>query len=84
MVRTQVQLSETEYRRLIEVAHRLNRSMADCVREGVALFLGKAAGPSDDLSDIAGKFRPLPATGDGTHDAQWADAIMASKRGSDE
>ena len=79
MVRTQVQLPDNEYRRLREVSHRQKRSMADCIREGIDLFLGKGAGEADDFSDIAGKFRPLPG-GEASGQARWAEAILASKR----
>lgn len=79
MMRTQIQLPEDKYRRLSDASHRLNRSMADCIREGIDLFLGKTGG-SDDLADIAGKYQPLPASPDDSDDARWADAIMSSKQ----
>jgi hypothetical protein len=79
MVRTQIQLPQTKYQQLREASHRLNRSMAECIREGIDLFLGQAGG-SDDLSDVAGKFRPLPPREDDSHDARWAKAIADSKR----
>jgi len=79
MVRTQIQLPEAKYQRLRDVSHRLKRSMADCIREGIDLFLGKTGG-GDDLADIAGKFRPLPDADAQSHDARWARAILDSKR----
>lgn len=80
MVRTQIQLPEDKYKRLCDASHRLNRSMADCIREGIDLFLSRAAAGGDDLADIAGRFSPLADQGPDSHDARWVEAIVASKR----
>ena len=41
------------------LASRQRRSMADCIREGIHLLLDRTEARADDLSDIAGKFRPV-------------------------
>lgn len=80
MLRTQIQLPESDHARLQEVAKRMNRSISDCIREGIDLFLSRSGGAGDDFSDIAGRFKPLPGSDDSSHDAQWAKAIRDSKR----
>ena len=80
MLRTQIQLPESDHARLREAARRLNRSISDCIREGIDLFLSKTSGTGDDFSDIAGRFKPLADNDDSSHDGQWAKAIRDSKR----
>lgn len=84
MIRTQIQLPESDFAALREAAHRENRSMADCVREAVAAYLTRPR-PADRLLACAGKFvaqPPAPPIGDvRDHDRWWADAIMESRRG---
>jgi Arc/MetJ-type ribon-helix-helix transcriptional regulator len=77
MVRTQIQLSKEEYERLRSLAGRLRRSMADCIREGIRLFLDRSVARADDLKDIAGKFRPLPQKDLKRHDRWLAEAILS-------
>jgi Arc/MetJ-type ribon-helix-helix transcriptional regulator len=80
MIRTQIQLPEEEYEELRQIAARQRRSMADCIREGIRLFLGRCRSPGEALDEIAGRFRPLP-TGDlKPHDHWFADAVADSRR----
>lgn len=58
MIRTQIQLPEDEFARLREAARRQHRSMADCIREGIGMYLTAAAAASADLSGLAGRFQP--------------------------
>ena len=80
MVRTQVQLAEDNYQRLRQVAARQRRSVADCVREGVTLFLRKSEEQPGSLEEIAGKFPPLATAGLKEHDAWWAEAALDSRK----
>jgi hypothetical protein len=75
MIRTQVQIEEPIYERLRQVSTREHRSMSACVREALVAFLTRAEASPDDLSDIAGRFRPLDMEGVKEHDRVWADAI---------
>jgi Arc/MetJ-type ribon-helix-helix transcriptional regulator len=79
MRRTQIQLPEAEYQELREAASRFRRSMADCIREGIRLFLGRSRSAEIDLESIAGKFRPLRTSGLKLHDRRLAEAILNSK-----
>jgi hypothetical protein len=81
MIRTQVQLTEDDYDALRQVAAKQNRSLADCIREGIALFLTKAEDKQEDFADIAGKFRPLDQADLKPHDQWWSEAIIAGKTG---
>lgn len=81
MMRTQIQLDEDDYERLRAVAEKLNRSISDCIREGISLFLEHSpAKGGEDFSDIAGKFRPDRAEPGHTLDDHFARAILDSKR----
>ena len=79
MTRTQIQLPEECYRALQQEAARRQRSMADCIREGIALFLQQSNGSEDDLMSVAGKFRPLPPGDLKPHDQWWADAAVVEQ-----
>lgn len=70
MIRTQIQLPEAEYQQLRAVAARNRRSMADCIREGIRLFLRRCQAEEKDLDEIAGKFKPLPLDDLKPHD-RW-------------
>lgn len=79
MIRTQIQLPEDCYRALQREAARQERSIADCIREGIALFLRRADASPDELMAVAGKFRPLPPGDLKPHDQWWADAAVAEQ-----
>lgn len=81
MIRSQIQLPEADYARLRAVAAGMNRSIADCIREGVGLFLQQRSTREDDLADLVKGFEPLPMDRPESHDSQWAEAILRSKRG---
>lgn len=81
MIRTQIQLPERDYAELREVAARRRTSMADCIREGIRLFLGSVRGKREELDELAGKFRPVPDKDLKPHDRWVAEAIVASKKG---
>jgi predicted transcriptional regulator len=79
MTRTQVQLPDECYRTLQREAARQNRSIADCIREGIALFLQRADASADELMAVAGKFQPLSTENLKPHDQWWADAAVAEQ-----
>ena len=81
MIRTQIQLAKPDYERLREAALRQRRSMADCIREGIALFLTRSESSADDLADVAGKFRPLAMDQLTRHDRWLAEAVRHAKQG---
>jgi hypothetical protein len=80
MIRTQIQLPESEYEELKRVAAEEHRSMADCVREAIHLFLLRFRAPAEELDEIAGRFRPLPLDDLKPHDRWIAEAVLASKK----
>ena len=82
MIRTQIQLDEDKHRKLREVAAQQGRSIADCIREGINLFLQRSDSRAEDIEAIAGKFPPKPMSGLKRHDRWWAEGIL-EKRGSD-
>jgi hypothetical protein len=69
-------LPEPEYEALKQAAHRMHRSMANCVREAITLYLGRPDNAAADFAAVAGKFRPIP-TGDlKPHDRRLAESIL--------
>ena len=81
MIRTQIQLPEELHSKLHEIAAGQSRSMAACIRDAINEFVRQAETSSgDDLSDIAGKFRPLPADEIEPHDQVWADVAIEGRR----
>ena len=81
MIRTQIQLDDKSYHILREHASKRHVSMAACIRTAIERFLAEADEQIDDLSDIAGRFRPLPADNLKPHDRDWSDAIMRQHGG---
>ena len=79
MIRTQIQLDEDIYGQLREFAMHQHRSMAACIRDAINAFLRQANDKGDDLSDIAGKFPPLPMDGVKEHDRVWADSVVRER-----
>jgi hypothetical protein len=80
MIRTQIQVPEAQYRELREVARRKRRSMADCIREGILLFLRRSRATEGGLEEIAGKFRPRRVKDLKPHDRWFVESILPSKR----
>lgn len=54
--------------------------MAACIRAAIELFLHQADTEVEDLSDIAGRFRPISMDGLKAHDQHWADAALDGRR----
>ena len=80
MIRTQIQLPESDYERLREAARRQGRSMADCIREGIDLYLAGAGQRKTDLASLAGRFHPRDASDLKPHDQAW---IVAAGEGNE-
>ena len=79
MIRTQIQLPREEYEKLRKVAARLRKSMAACIRDGIQLFLRHSQASEADLTDLAGKFRPLRMKDLKPHDRWRAEAALGLK-----
>jgi hypothetical protein len=79
MIRTQIQFQERLYAELRDTAIRQHRSIAACVRDAVTSFLKQTAGGGNDLSDVAGKFRPVPMDGAKDHDRVWAESAVRGR-----
>ena len=75
MVRTQIQLPEEDYERLKLAASRQGRSMADCIREGIGLFLRQVDQGRRDLLAIPA-FLPGAMDDLKEHDRWWAEAAL--------
>lgn len=74
MIRTQIQLPEEDFARLREAASRQHRSMADCIREGIALYLATTQIAAADLAGLAGRFKPQSIDDLKDHDRAWIEA----------
>ncbi|MBI3929738.1 MAG: ribbon-helix-helix protein, CopG family [Armatimonadetes bacterium] len=74
MIRTQIQLPEEDYERLRNVASRQGRSMADCIREGIDLFLRRTESETNDFSRLPA-FHARPPEDLKDHDRWWAEAV---------
>jgi hypothetical protein len=64
MIRTQIQLTEEQYKFLREKAAEYNISMASLIREGVDLLLAQQGKPSRDelvkrAKEITGKYKDI-------------------------
>jgi len=75
MIRTQIQLPETEYAQLRAAARQQGRSMADCIREGIGLYLASTQVTRSDFFSLAGRFTPQPTADLKPHDAAWIQEI---------
>jgi Arc/MetJ-type ribon-helix-helix transcriptional regulator len=84
MIRTQIQLPDGEYQQLREVAARSRRSMADCIREGIRLFLRRCQAEEKGLDEIAGAFKPLPLDELKPHDRWLAEGAVGPTTGDEE
>ena len=81
MIRTQIQLQDSVYDKLRDTAVRQRRSMAACVRDAILAIIRQAEASTDDLSDIAGKFKPLRGDEVKGHDRAWAEAAVRERSG---
>jgi hypothetical protein len=81
MIRTQIQLDDHVYGVLRSYAAKQHASMASCIRTAVEQLLNRVEDRTDDLSDLAGRFRPLPTDEIKPHDRVWADAAIAKRGG---
>jgi len=84
MIRTQIQLTEEQARRLKRMAAAQGRSIADLVREGVDRLAGDdvASGRRDRMKRVArsfGRFRSGRKDLASRHDAHFADAAAARR-----
>ncbi len=76
MVKTQVQLEESQYHAAKGESARTARSLSDLVREGLALVLQRSSQRQRvPLKELAGKYEPVAGEGLKPHDQAWADAI---------
>ena len=80
MKRTQIQVPEDEYAELERLAHQLGRSVADCIREGIDLFLGKNRATNAGLDKIAGRFHPQSIEDLKPHDRGLVESLIRSGR----
>jgi hypothetical protein len=79
MIRTQIQLPEADYTRLVEAARREHRSLAACVREGITLYLDRTLAKDRTWDDVAGRFRPLKGEPLKPHDEWWANSVRPAR-----
>jgi len=77
MKRIQIQLPDDEFGKLKNAAAREHRSIADCIREGIRLFLGRSRTAEGDLEEIAGKFRPQLVKDLKPHDRWLVESILS-------
>jgi hypothetical protein len=78
LIRTQVQLTETQMRELKRIAEKEGISVAEAVRRGVDLYLRQCAGPSPEerirrAMSIVGRFQGPPDLAE-EHDRYFAAA----------
>jgi hypothetical protein len=57
--------------------------MAECVREGVALYLAKSDRRVAGIDSLAGKYRPIAPDGLKAHDRYWAEAARSARKAPD-
>jgi predicted DNA-binding protein len=82
MVRTQIQLTEDQYKRLKKLARSRDRSLATLVREGVEKVLNEAADPDLEAARlqallIVGKYRSGEKDGAIAHDKALAESYRS-------
>ena len=75
MMRTQIQLDESDYEELRQVAAQQRRSMADCIREGIRWVVRQSREPDHGIAAIAGKFKPRPVGNLKAHDLAFVEAV---------
>ena len=75
MIRTQIQLEDEQSRALQSKSVETSKSVAQLIREAVAVYLVRSAVEHQPLERIAGKFRRRSGRGLKDHDKGWADSI---------
>ncbi|MBI5512074.1 MAG: ribbon-helix-helix protein, CopG family [Deltaproteobacteria bacterium] len=80
MLRTQIQVSEGLYERLRRLAKEQDRSIAECIRDGIEWAVRSASMPGGRIEDIAGKFRPQPHDDLKPHDQGFIDTAAKAGR----
>lgn len=76
MIRTQIQLGEAEYKTLKDMAHKRQRSMADCIREAIGIYLQTPDKATTDFEAVAGRFRPIATEDLKDHDRLLTESIL--------
>ncbi len=72
MVRTQIQLEESQYRQLRLLGSRTGKGLAEQVREAVGHYLAQQQARSESLEAVLGRFRPAATSGLKPHDRDYA------------
>ena len=81
MIRTQLQLTEEQYKRLRQEAASSHKSMAQQIREAIDLYLQHSIqSKTKKISEVTGKFKPISGKNLKDHDQGFAEAILASKK----
>ena len=75
MIRTQIQLEEEQSKALQRKSMETSKSVAQLVREAVAVYLVRSTIDHQPLGKVAGKFRRRSDKGLKDHDKGWADSI---------
>lgn len=84
MIRTQLQLTKQQYQRLRSWVSRLDKSIAQQVREAIDDYLQRLdRAEGKRIADIAGRFEPLPDAAQGIpeHDRLFSQAVQSPKKG---
>ncbi|MGW8255934.1 MAG: hypothetical protein ACWGMZ_00460 [Thermoguttaceae bacterium] len=84
MVRTQIQLTEEQYRRLKKSSAERDKPIAEQIREAVDIYLRQQEEtPRRSIAQVAGKFTPQTGKGSKTqnHDDWFADSVAQRKVG---
>jgi len=75
MVRTQIQLEETQYRQLRSLGARSGKGLAEQVREAVGQYLTQQGGKAEPLASVLGRFRPVAGKALKPHDRDFVDTL---------
>jgi hypothetical protein len=84
MVRTQIQLTEEQYRRLKKSSAEQDKPIAEQIREAVDIYLERQdQSPRESFIQVAGKFTPKISAGakDQSHDDWFANSVAERKAG---
>jgi hypothetical protein len=75
MVRTQIQLEETQYRQLRSLGRRSGKGLAEQVREAVGLYLATQGSKTEPLEAVLGRFLPSAGSAPKPHDRDYVDTL---------